>query len=824
MFKRVRAFIRGEAASGSVEVARAPQWEKGATRLGWSGDCYSRSIGKTGPLSKGYTPRQPKNWKSGMRGMKVINMVNSERNLKRPYEMGSHRLTEEIAFLAILQISLTDAPIILEGAIEGYHVRRIYVDGTSGKLWGNQERVKSCCWSFFIVKCHSPYNVIIRRTGMRSLGAVGSTIHSMIKFPTNNGFAMMRTSKEALWECKQIERMQSSWKEMQWCQHREHMSRIREQTILRARNVPNQRPKKELMITKETRKEDTMKEKVTIHNDPTLQRMMDKVLEGQKGRNVEVYLEEVVVKSKTKESLIEDVKEIAQAPKGDRNLLHSDRKGSASIGSHDEVLKDNLSNAQSQGGNQRPHGRDTETFRYQKTIGKMGVEEHLRYLFRPDVLKELYSSMGSGVENISYLIRPKEGSRGGSGAKTLRTEEKVPHMPDKNNEDASRGRLYLIMSPSLVFSFSSFSYFLAMSKNDMKNRVSTLSKSDIEDLVKTSRIPLDLYPCLHDYTFTMDRLPNDAIGIYFEFLWFSGVCIPFLTFLLFVLKYYKVHILQLVSVEYGGYLYGRWSFKPEEVEEQFFLINRKAILDHFTWRHSHSCISNDLLVDGYERNDVERLHVHLIRLCEMREEGDAKIVEEPRHLSELLLERVPSYTNAPTAEDALIPLPTLDEVVVAQPDPYLARKSKEAGSSAPKLGQAKGLNEADITGFCMKLEDSMERDEGTSIRVSLVLTPRLGKRLGPSFSMAIVSIFGPAHVWTLAPASTSGHSLDFGGSSTGGFVGKSRAEDMRRQMDPLAHIKLMTCYLFYHICYSYNEDFITMMSNEHKPLKFMLKP
>ncbi|GJU92440.1 hypothetical protein Tco_1304863 [Tanacetum coccineum] len=41
----------------------------------------------------------------------------------------------------------------------------------------------------------------------------------------------------------------------------------------------------------------------------TLQRMMEKVLGDQKGRNVEVYLEEIVVKSETEESLIKDVEE-----------------------------------------------------------------------------------------------------------------------------------------------------------------------------------------------------------------------------------------------------------------------------------------------------------------------------------------------------------------------------------------------------------------------------------------------------------------------------------------------------------------------------------
>ncbi|GJX19823.1 hypothetical protein Tco_0222500 [Tanacetum coccineum] len=87
-----------------------------------------------------------------------------------------------------------------------------------------------------------------------------------------------------------------------------------------------------------------------------------------------------------------------------------------------------------------------------------------------------------------------------------------------------------------------------MSKNDMKNRVSTLSKSDLEDLVKTFRIPLDLHPRLPDSTFTMDRLLSDAIGVYSEFLRFSGVRIPFSIFLLIVLKYFKVHISQLVPL------------------------------------------------------------------------------------------------------------------------------------------------------------------------------------------------------------------------------------------------------------------------------------
>ncbi|GKD10954.1 hypothetical protein Tco_1190639 [Tanacetum coccineum] len=173
--------------------------------------------------------------------------------------------------------------------------------------------------------------------------------------------------------------------------------------------------------------------------------------------------------------------------------------------------------------------------------------------------------------------------------------------------------------------------------------------------------------------------------------------------------------------------------------------------------------------------------------------GDAKIFEEPHHLPDPLLERVLSHTTAPVAEDALISLPTSDEVVAAQPDPRLTRKSKgpsqkrasEAGSSAPELWQAEGLNEADITNFGAELEDNIERDEGTSIRAASVPVPRFGKRLGPPPSMVVSSVSGPPFVGTLAHASTSERSLALEGSVAGGFVGKSRAEAMRCQIDPL---------------------------------------
>nr|GEY12423.1 hypothetical protein [Tanacetum cinerariifolium] len=106
----------------------------------------------------------------------------------------------------------------------------------------------------------------------------------------------------------------------------------------------------------------TMGRKISI---ATLQRMMDKMIGGQKGHNVEVYLEEIVVKSKNEENLVKDVKEMLDKLQmvnvkidpskctfrievGNRNMLHSDREGGPDISPYDKVPVDNFPKPQSQ--------------------------------------------------------------------------------------------------------------------------------------------------------------------------------------------------------------------------------------------------------------------------------------------------------------------------------------------------------------------------------------------------------------------------------------------------------------------------------------------
>nr|GEX94298.1 reverse transcriptase domain-containing protein [Tanacetum cinerariifolium] len=89
---------------------------------------------------------------------------------------------------------------------------------------------------------------------------------------------------------------------------------------------------------------------------------------------------------------------------------------------------------------------------------------------------------------------------------------------------------------------------VGLTENDMKTRVSTRSKDELGNLVKTFCIPANLHPHLPDHALTMDCLPDDTIGVYSEYLGFFDVRIPFSTFLLFVLKNFKDHISQLVHL------------------------------------------------------------------------------------------------------------------------------------------------------------------------------------------------------------------------------------------------------------------------------------
>ncbi|GJR25499.1 reverse transcriptase domain-containing protein [Tanacetum coccineum] len=159
-----------------------------------------------------------------------------------------------------------DKPIILEGIIEGNQVRRILVDGGS-----SSEIMYEHCFRNLDINIRSRLRrckaLMIGRTGLRSLRAIGSTIHFMIKFPTDQGVVIMETSRETLRECKHLERLQGTLKEVQWRQREEKMSRIREQVILRARSNSERRPSLGLVSLEKTQRKEDVEEVFTISHE-----------------------------------------------------------------------------------------------------------------------------------------------------------------------------------------------------------------------------------------------------------------------------------------------------------------------------------------------------------------------------------------------------------------------------------------------------------------------------------------------------------------------------------------------------------------------------
>nr|GEW02693.1 reverse transcriptase domain-containing protein [Tanacetum cinerariifolium] len=171
-------------------------------------DCYQLrkqieeavASGKLAHLVKDIHRNNQRNGNPGRNGVKVINMIRQEGNRKRSFE--ERRSGETYHPLGVIDLRVT---------------------------LGKEGRSKTVLMKFAIIKCRSPYNIIIGRTRMRILGAMGSTIHSII--PTNQGVVTMETSREALQECKHLKRVQGSWKEVQWRQCKEQMSEIREQYV-----------------------------------------------------------------------------------------------------------------------------------------------------------------------------------------------------------------------------------------------------------------------------------------------------------------------------------------------------------------------------------------------------------------------------------------------------------------------------------------------------------------------------------------------------------------------------------------------------------------
>ncbi|GJY87546.1 hypothetical protein Tco_1052690 [Tanacetum coccineum] len=216
-----------------------------------------------------------------------------------------------------------------------------------------------------------------------------------------------------------------------------------------------------------------------------------------------------------------------------------------------------------------------------------------------------------------------------------------------------------------------------MAKKDIDLYHSQLTPDDLNDLIIKYKIPRDLHPQLPSEDFVIFELLDDAIGIYHRLFDFSYVQISFSSFLLALIKHYKI--------------------ESTHWKSGFFFIDRRAISDAMVWRHPDVAIDDPRPAAGsLNMADVRRLSAHVIKLRDMPEGvlvlsgliigiygflclpgwTDAEVQEEPHLDVRSTLQTLPFYCTPPATADAVILKPTLEDLVVSTPSSKIVAKAE----------------------------------------------------------------------------------------------------------------------------------------------------
>ncbi|GKB20943.1 reverse transcriptase domain-containing protein, partial [Tanacetum coccineum] len=186
------------------------------------------------------------------KGHHTNDCIQLKKQLEWALESGKlNHLVKEVT-QRVLSEDVFDEPLIVEAEIKGYLVRRVYIDegasfevmfehcfeyfspkikarlketqtdlvGFAGEVtkplgkielevcFGNEGLCRRTNMKFIVIKAPSPYNVILRRTGLKTLRAIPSTIYSMMKFPIPRGIATLVSRSVIISECQRLEKKQ----------------------------------------------------------------------------------------------------------------------------------------------------------------------------------------------------------------------------------------------------------------------------------------------------------------------------------------------------------------------------------------------------------------------------------------------------------------------------------------------------------------------------------------------------------------------------------------------------------------------------------------
>ncbi|GKA68630.1 reverse transcriptase domain-containing protein [Tanacetum coccineum] len=219
---------------------------------------------------------------------KVINMMwergeYGKRKSRRSKE--ENWMNVSITFPSMPADDVSDEPLIIEVEVEGYLVRRVFVDqgaavqvmfkhyfdrlsssfkacltptqteleGFSGEqlvpigkvelqvTFESEGLCRRIVMKFIVVRVSSPYNIIQGRTGMKELRVVSSTIHAMMKFPTPRGVATLVARAAPMYECRCSEKKKPKQEEGVEEMELEEQKELEEEKVLINPAFPEQK-------------------------------------------------------------------------------------------------------------------------------------------------------------------------------------------------------------------------------------------------------------------------------------------------------------------------------------------------------------------------------------------------------------------------------------------------------------------------------------------------------------------------------------------------------------------------------------------------------
>nr|GEW29063.1 hypothetical protein [Tanacetum cinerariifolium] len=221
----------------------------------------------------------------------------------------------------------------------------------------------------------------------------------------------------------------------------------------------------------------------------------------------------------------------------------------------------------------------------------------------------------------------------------------------------------------------------------------------------------------------MSEILDDAIVIYHRMFDLSGVRIPFCTFLLALIKHYRVHFSQMgplvLNKEINFKVLCRsLQIEPTHWKSRFFLIDRRAILDSMIWRHLSGAIDDPRPAAGsFSMADVHRLSAHVIKLRDMTEFALAQSSSSTTRPS-LFMDNSDDRSND---DDAYVEIPLVTPIRSAAVIPSSGNQGRS--STAPAT---KGPGTRDSRGKGIMADDAVVPSVGVS-------RPRPSSGPAPSF-------------------------------------------------------------------------------------------